>query len=100
MIRLTDLKKHDNGWKLIEQCEICAEDLKLYKPQALCHMGTYQKCFILYSLDGYRNFITCNPNCSAEVGRYYDLTDIVLQEIEKDGKHQQRCLLKSDLGLQ
>lgn len=95
----SNLTKYSEPWTLRRTLEIGIDDRALLENKVLVVKSTYGRSVCFFGKgNAYKQFIPMNDRSSAQIGTYYEITDILLQEIEKSGEIKYRCILRSENG--
>lgn len=98
-IRLLEVvAKYELSWTVKETFEVCTEDLQVLEPTAAVIASTYGRSIVLVSKDHkYKQYIPVNDKSALSVNQVVQLTDLLIQKLEKEGKIIYRAMLKSDI---
>lgn len=94
-----NIKRYEEGYTVVSQEEVGFEDRKIFKSQVRCDKSAYGRTFWFFAWDGYRQPINVNPKSRAEIGKFYDISEIIIQTLTRNGETIYRGMLKSDLNL-
>ena len=98
-IRLSDVaKKYETSWQRVSTFEVCVEDLQVLEPVAVTISSTWGRSVVLKAKNGsFKQYIPVDDKSSIKIGDLVKLTDILIQQLEKEGKTIYRVCLKSDI---